>query len=68
MKLIIDIDEESKDRLNDICNSGSDIPLGLQAVMMKAIANGTPLPLDLYKKPQTETDYTVSDRTQQIER
>lgn len=44
MKLIIDIDETSRERLFDIANNDLDIPIGLENIMIMAIVNGTPIP------------------------
>ena len=44
MKLIIEIDENSRERLFDIANDGLDVPMGLENIMIMAIANGIPIP------------------------
>jgi hypothetical protein len=44
MKLIIDIDEKSRECLFDIANNGLDISMGLENIMIMAIVNGTSLP------------------------
>lgn len=44
MKIVIDIDEISREQLFDIANNGFDVPIGLENIMMKSIVNGTPLP------------------------
>lgn len=43
MKILIDIDGIVIEPIQNILNSGSDIPLGINAHMIKAIANGTPI-------------------------
>lgn len=63
MKLIIDI----QPKVYEAVKSGFYTTKERYATI-DAVVNGTPLPPDLYKKTQTETDYTVSDRTRQIER
>ena len=40
MKLVIDIPEEVREHIIDIANDGNEIPLGINAHMIKAIANG----------------------------
>ena len=44
MKLIIDIPEEVREHIFDLANDGNEIPLGINAHMVKAIVNGTPIP------------------------
>lgn len=43
MKIVIDIDEKSREQLFDIANNGLDIPTGLENVMIMSIVNGTPI-------------------------
>ena len=43
MKLIIDIDKNSRERLFDIANNGLNVPMGLENIMIMAIVNGTPI-------------------------
>lgn len=44
MKLIIDMPEEVREYIFDLANDGNEIPLGINAHMVKAIVNGIPLP------------------------
>ena len=44
MKLIIDIPEEVREHIFDLANDCNEIPLGINAHMVKAVANGTPIP------------------------
>lgn len=43
MKLVIDIDENSREQLFDIANNGLDVPIGLKNIVIMAIVNGKPL-------------------------
>lgn len=40
MQLIIDIDDKVYEHILDITNNGKEIPLGINAHMIKAIVNG----------------------------
>lgn len=44
MQIVIDISEEVREHIFDLANDGNEIPLGINAHMVKAIVNGTPLP------------------------
>lgn len=44
MQIVIDIPEEVREHIFDLANDGNEIPLGINAHMVKAIVNGTPLP------------------------
>ena len=44
MQIVIDIDEKVREHILDLANDGKEIPLGINAHMIRAIANGTPLP------------------------
>lgn len=43
MKLIIDIDDDVREQILEIADLGNKVPLGINAHMIKAIANGTPI-------------------------
>ena len=43
MKIVIDIDKGIREHILDLANDGNEIPLGINAHMIKAIANGKPL-------------------------
>ena len=42
MKLIIDIPEYMRASVIDRANNGASMPVGIQAIMVKAIVSGTP--------------------------
>lgn len=42
MKLIIDIAEDMRSAVIDRANNGASMPVGIQAIMVKAIVNGIP--------------------------
>ena len=44
MKIVIDIPENVRTIIIDRANNGNSMPLGIQAVMVKAIVDGTPIP------------------------
>ena len=44
MKLIIDISEEVREHIFDLVDNGNEIPLGINAHMIKAIVNGKSIP------------------------
>lgn len=44
MQIVIDVDDEVYERILDIANNGNEIPLGINAHMIRAIVNGTVLP------------------------
>lgn len=44
MQIVIDMPEEVREHIFDLANDGNEIPLGINAHMVKAIVNGTPLP------------------------
>ena len=44
MQIVIDINDEVREHILDLANDGKEIPLGINAHMIRAIANGMPLP------------------------
>lgn len=40
MQIVIDIDDEVREHILDLANDGKEIPLGINAHMIRAIANG----------------------------
>ena len=44
MQIVIEMPQEVKAKITEIYASNDNIPIGIQAIMLKAIMNGTVLP------------------------
>ena len=65
MQIVIEMSERTREKIFDILNNGLDFPLGLQCVLLNAIAKGTVLPKhgDLVDRSEIEVEEDVYNQT-----